>query len=128
MIQQLDSDQSEDRLDAALVLLNVPFDDQKKMERQFAKLSDRVRRKKGEESRTWVQLLTAPGERQFCVALYPYFSTYREMGDEVIDDFLSGDGAQESRGAVCVGVNLDHRDVPYSVVALAPKPDLFDHL
>ena len=74
MLQRLDSDLSEDRLDAALVLLNVPFDDQKKMERQFAKLSDRVRRKKGEESRTWVQLLTAPGERQFCVALYPYFS------------------------------------------------------
>ena len=128
MLQRLDSDLSEDRLDAALVLLNVPFDDQKKMERQFAKLSDRVRRKKGEEPRTWVQLLTAPEERQFCVALYPYFSTYREMRDEVIDDFLSGNGAQESRGAVCVGVNLDHREVPYSVVALAPKPDLFDQL
>ena len=128
MLQRLDSNLSEDRLDAALVLLNVPFDDQKKMERQFAKLSDRVQRKRGEEPRTWVQLLTAPGERQFCVALYPYFSTYREMRDGVIDDFLSGDGAQESRGAVCVGVNLDHRDVPYSVMALAPKPDLFDQL
>ena len=52
MIQQLDSDLSEDRLDAALVLLNVPFEDQKKMERQFAKLSDRVQRKRGERSRT----------------------------------------------------------------------------
>ena len=128
MLQRLDSDLSGDRLDAALVLLNVPFDDQQKLERGFAKLGDRVQRKRDEEPRTWVQLRTAPAERQFCVALYPYFSTYREMRDGVIDDFLGGDGAQESRGAVCVGVNLDHRDVPYSVVALAPKPDLFDQL
>ena len=128
MLQRLDSDLSGDRLDAALVLLSVPYDAQKKMERQFAKLSDRVQRKRGEEPRTWVQFRTAPAERRFCVALYPYFSTYHEKRDEVIDDFLSGDRAQESRGAVCVGVNLDHRDVPYSVVALAPKPDLFDHL
>ena len=128
ILQRLDSDLSGDRLDAALVLLNVPFDDQKKLERQFAKLSDRVQRKRGEEPRTWVQLLTAPAERQFCVAFYPYFSAYREKRNEVIDDFLGADKVQESRGAVCVGVDLDHGDVPYSVVALTPKPDLFDQL
>ena len=128
MLQRLDRDPSGNRLDAALVLLNVPYDDQRKMERQFAKLSDRVRRKRGEEPRTWVQLLTTPAERQFCVALYPYPSAYRAKRDEVIEDFLGHENAQESRGAVCVGIDLDHRDVPYSVVALTPKPDLFDQL
>ena len=128
MLQRLDSDLSEDRLDAAIVLLNVPFDDQKKLERQFAKLSDRARRKRSEEPLTCVEILTDPAERQFCIALYPYVSTYREKRDEVIGDFLGQDNAQQSRGAVCIGVNLDRSDTPYSVVVLTREPDLFDQL
>ena len=125
MLQRLDS---VGQLDAAIVLLNVPFEDQKKLERQFAKLSDRARRKRSEEPRTWVELLTVPAERQFCIALYPYFSTYREKRDEVIGDFLGQDNAQQSRGAVCIGVNLDRRDNPYSVLVPTQEPDLFDQL
>ena len=128
ILQRLDAELSEDRLDAALLLLNVPYEDQKKVERQFTKLSRRVRRNSGEEPRTWVELLTVPAERQFCVALYPYLSTYRETRDAVIDDFLKQDHARQSRGAVCIGVNLDHGGAPYSVVALSPQPDLFDRL
>ena len=128
MLQRLDSNLSEHRLDAAIMLLNVPFDDQKRLERQFAKLSDRARRKRSEEPRTCVELLTAPAERQFCIALYPYFSTYGEKRDEVISDFLRQDNAQKSRGAVCIGVNLDRSDTPYEVVVLTQEPDLFDQL
>ena len=128
MLQRLDRDLNVNRLDIALVLLNVPYDDQKMMERRFAKLSDRVLRKRDEEPRTWVQLLTVPIERQFCVAFYPYLSAYHAKRDDVIADFLDGDNAQKSRGAVCVGVDLDQGDVPYSVVALTPEPDLFDQL
>ena len=128
VLQRLDAELSEDRLDAALVLLNVPYDDQIKLERQFTKLSHRVQRNSGEEPRTWVELLTVPAGRQFCVALYPYLSTFRENRDGVIDDFLKQDKAQQSRGTVCIGVNLDGGDTPYSVIALAPQPDLFDQL
>ena len=46
MLRRLDRDLNVNRLDIALVLLNVPYDDQKKMERRFAKLSDRVLRKR----------------------------------------------------------------------------------
>ena len=128
VLQRLDAELIEDRLDAALVLLNVPYDDQQRLERQFAKLSHRVQRNSGEEPRTWVELLTVPAERQFCVALYPYLTTFRENRDGIIDDFLKRDKAQQSRGAVCIGVNLDLGDTPYSVVALTPQPDLFDRL
>ncbi len=128
MLQRLDRNLSVDRLDAAIMLLNVPFDDQQKLEGQFAKLSDRARRKRSEEPRTWVELLTVPAERQFCIALYPYFSTYREKRDEVIGDFLGQDNAQQSRGAVCIGVNLDRRDNPYSVLVPTQEPDLFDQI
>ena len=128
VLQRLDAELSEDRLDAALVLLNVPYDDQKKLERQFTKLSHRVQRNSGEEPRTWVELLTVPAGRQFCVALYPYLSTFRENRDGVIDDFLKRDNAKQSRGAVCIGVDLSRGDTPYSVIVLAPQPDLFDQL
>ncbi len=128
MLRRLDRDLNVHRLDIALVLLNVPYDDQKKMERRFANLSDRVLRKRDEEPRTWVEYLTVPAERQFCVAFYPYLSAYREKRDAVIADFLGEDNAQKSRGAVCVGVNLEQGDVPYSVAVLTPEPDLFDQL
>ena len=128
ILQCLDAELCEDRLDAALVLLNVPYDDQKKLERQLTKLSQRVRRNSGEKPRTWVELLTVPSERQFCVALYPYLSTFRKNRDGIIDDFLQQDKVQRSRGAVCIGVNLGRIDTPYSVVALTPQPDLFDRL
>ena len=128
ILQRLDSELNEQRLDAALLLLNVPYEDQQRLERQFTKLSHRVQRKRGEEPRTWVELLTVPAERQFCVALYPHLSKYRETRDAVIADFLEQDNARQSRGAVCIGVNLDSGDLPYSVVALSAQPDLFDRL
>ena len=128
MLQRLDGDLNQNRLDAALMLLNVPFDQQQKLERGFATLGNRARRKTTEDPRTWVELFTAPAQRQFCIALYPYFAMSRAERDEVMAEFLSQESAQQSRGAVCVGVDLHRRDTPYSVVALTPEPDLFDQL
>ena len=128
ILQSLDADLNEERLDAALVLLNVPFEDQKKLEEEFTKLSQSARRNRHESPRTWVEFLTIPAERQFCVSLYPYLTKYHGTRDAVIDDFLKQDTAQQSRRAVCIAVNLDRGDTPYSVVALSPQPDLFDRL
>ena len=128
ILQRLDAELSEQRLDAALLLLNVPYEDQKRLERQFTKLSHRVWRNSSQEPRTCVELLTAPAQRQFCVVLYPYLDTYRETRDVVIGDFLNQDHARQSRGTVCIGVDLDRVGNPYSVVALSPQPDLFDRL
>ena len=128
MLERLDAGRTDSWLDAALLLLNVPYDDQLKLERQFEKLSGRVRRNKGEKSRTSVGIVTAPAERQFYVALYPYLDMRRGERDLMIADFLGQDNAQQSRGAVCIGVDLERDEVPYSVVALVPQPDLFDEL
>ena len=128
ILQRLDSDLNEERLDAALVLLNVPYEDQIKLEEEFTKLSQSVRRNRHEAPRTWVEFLTGPAERQFCVSLFPYLTKYREERDAVIGDFLKQGNAQQSRGAVCIAINLDRGDTPYSVVALSQQPDLFDRL
>ena len=128
MLGQLDAGRTETWLDAALLLLNVPYDDQQKLERQFAKLSARVRRNRGAKPHTSVGLITVPAERQFYVALYPYLDTPREERDGAIVDFLEQDNAQQSRGAICIGVDLGYAAAPYSVVALTPQPDLFDEL
>lgn len=128
MLQRLDRSLNEERLNISLMLLNVPYDEQKRLEILFAKLSERVLRKRGEEPRTCVELLTGPVERRFFIAFYPYLSTYREKRDEVMNDLLRQDNALHSRGAVCIGVNLDRNDTPYSVVARTSEPDLFDQL
>ena len=126
ILERLDEELDDRCLDAALVLLNVPYEDQQRLEGEFTRLSHSVLDNRDREPRTWVQLFTAPSERQFRVALYPYLSNYRETGDAIIGDFLDQDDAGQSRGSVCIGVDLDCGGNSYSVVALSEHPDLFD--
>ena len=128
ILESLDEGRKQDWLDAALLLLNVPFDDQQKLERRFVKLADRVRRGKAMKQHTCVELLTAPAQRKFCVALYPYRGTELKVRNATIADFLGQDNAQQSRGAVCVGVDIEHEETPYSVVVLIEQPHLFDEI
>ena len=128
MLRRLDGGCAQHWLDAALLLLNVPHEDQRKLERQFDKLSDRLRRGKAKGAPTAVVLLTAPAQRRFCIVLYPYLRTEREERDSTIANLLGQDNAQQSRGAVCIGVDIGNGTVPYTVVCLTPESDLFDEL
>ena len=123
-LQRLDTDLNEDRLDAASCSLMSPSTISKSWSAGLRSsaiargaIPVKTRAPGSNSSPT-------PAQRQFCVALYPYLSAYREKKDEVMVDFLSRDSAQQSRGAVCIGVNLDRSDTPYAVVALTPEPDL----
>ena len=43
-----------------------------------------------------------------------------------IAEVLNSSEAKDSRGAICIGLDLEHGDLPYSLVALSPLSNLFD--
>ena len=128
MLIRLDQGKVDNWLDASILLLNVPFQDQRKLENKLEKLSGRVRRRKTKQPHNAVILLAGPPQRRFFLAFYPFTGTDRETRNEKIQEFLDMPEAKESRGAICVGIDINETRLPYSVIAFLRLPDLFDEL
>jgi len=128
ILHQLELGKSDHWLDQAVMLLNVPVYEQKKFQRQFERLIQRVTRGRLENPHNWVILVTGPKERKFFYAVYPYFSIDRDLRNSVIDGILDDGEAANARGAMCIGIDLDHPSLPYAICALKQFPNLFDAL
>lgn len=125
MLTRLDHGKGDNWLDASILLLNVPFQDQRKLESKLKKLSGRVRRSKTKHPHNAVILRAGPPQRRFFLAFYPFIGTDRETRNENIQEFLDMPEAKESRGAICVGIDINETRLPYSVVACLKALDLF---
>ena len=128
ILEQLDLGKAEHWLDSALLLLNITLRDQQKFDRQFEKLCRKIRRGKTREPHNWVALLTGPSQRRIFLAFYPYIGIDRSTRNSIISGILGNREAKESRGALCVGIDLDETRIPYSIIAMAPLPKLFEKL
>ena len=128
MLTRMDMALREHWLDASLILLNVPFQDQRKVERGLQRLSRKVKRGKAKMRHNWTTVVTAPHQRQFYAAFYPYIGLLRDERNAIIEDILDQKEARESRGAICIGLDLNHPEVPYAILAARPSPNLFDEL
>ena len=128
MLTRLDQGKAHNWLDASILLLNVPFQDQRKLESKLEKLSGRVRRGKTKQPHNAVILLAGPPQRRFFLAFYPYTGTDRATRNGRIQEFLNMPEAKESRGAICVGIDIEETRLPHSVIACLRAPDLFDEL
>ena len=126
ILQRLDLGKTEHWLDAAISLLNVPFSDQKKFERGFERLCSQVRRGSAKLPHNWCVVLTGPPQRQFFVAFYPHLGISRETRNSIIAEIISSQEATESRGSVCIGIDLGDTRSAYSILAMATLPNLFD--
>ena len=126
ILQRLDLGKTEHWLDAAISLLNVPFSDQKKFERRFERLCSQVRRGSAKLPHNWCVVLTGPSQRQFFLAFYPHLGISRETRNSIIGEIISSQEATESRGSVCIGIDLGDTRSAYSILAMATLPNLFD--
>ena len=128
MLQRLDLAKVDYWLEAALILLNVEIRDQQKFERFFERLCSRVRRDKLRVPHESLCLVSGPPQRRFFLAFYPYIGIDRETRNSVIGNLLDSPAAEEARGAICIGVDLEEPYQAYSVAALRQLPKLFDDL
>ena len=127
-LARLDVAQGEPWLDASLILLNVSHKLQLKIEKALLRLSRKVKRGKTKMPYNWAAIVTLPPQRQFYVAFCPYIGIQKDERNALIQDILGRQEAQESRGALCIGIDLEHPEEPYDVVAGRPSPNLFDEL
>ena len=128
LLKRLDLGRIEPWLEAAILLLNVTFKDQQKLERRVQKLVGRFGSRKLKAPHNWVYLIAGPPQRRFFLAFYPYSDTDHETRNSVISEILDSPEAKASRGAVCIGIDLEQARLPYSVAALVPSPNLFEEL
>ena len=126
LLEYIEARKNPNWLDAAMLLLNVPYADQGKFQKGIEKLKHRVRRGKSKMPHEHGVLLAGPPERQFFVAVYPYRGLDRDVRNSVISEILNGTEAQQAQGAICIGMDLDYDHLPYSVLAFARLPKLLD--
>ena len=128
MLQRLDQAKADHWLEAALILLNVQIADQKKFERLFAGLRNRVRRGRTNVPHESLYIRSGPPQRRFALIFYPYIDIDRRTREEAIGQLLNNPEVEEDRAALCMVIDLRDLDRPYSVAALRAAPDLFDEI
>lgn len=103
--------------EVGLLLLNVPYDEQRGFERQFKTLSSRVKHGLTNEKYNWVILETAPKERSYLIAAFPYLSRDRiernEMMKHILESMIDRDYL---KGLLCIGLYAPEPKYPYDVI------------
>lgn len=111
--------------DISFVLLNVAKSDQIKFESMFKALSKKV--KKGSSHKyEWVSLRTSPDQRSFFIAAFPYINLDTNERNNVLAEIINSKEAEGVKGVIVIGVNIDSKDYPYSVIGGKWENDLFD--
>lgn len=100
-----------------MLLLNVPYDEQRGFELQFKTLSSRVKHGLTNEKYNWVILETAPKERSYLIAAFPYVSRDRvernEMMKHILESMIDRDYL---KGLLCIGLYAPEPKYPYDVI------------
>lgn len=124
ILEHLEDKKPRNWLESSYILLSVHHKDQEDLQRSFEGLKKRVRFGQVKNKYNWVGLLTAPTERQFFLAAYPYSSQTKEERNSVLGGIVGGDKAAAARGAVCIGQDINSIDWPYTVLAVRDSDDL----
>lgn len=108
--------------EVAYVLLSIGYDDQKKFERGFHKLADRVDRGKVEHTHNWMVLLSGTrAKRQYAVLGFPYTSIDRTVRNDMMKHMVAEvDEKTPVAGAVVLGLDLNAIAYPYNVLVYIP--------
>ena len=69
--------------------------------------------------------MAGPPERRFLVAGYPYTTTDKALRNESMTTIINMDEVRDLRGAVVVGMDINHMRYPYSVFASRLETSLF---
>ena len=112
--------------ETSFILLNTTKKDQEKFEKSLKKLAIKIKAGKVSKEHNWIGFLSGPEERQYLIAGYPYITKDKEVRNGIIRTILNSEQAQETRGVVIIGFDLNNGNLPYSVLAGGLETTLFD--
>ena len=113
-------------VESAYMLLNATKDDQEQCEKNFNTLMNQVRAGRGAYKHNWVQGLMGPDQRRFLLACYPYVTNDLSERNSIIKGIFSSEEMKKSRGGICIGLAINRRDYPYSVLAMTEETNLLE--
>lgn len=130
ILDQLAKKKPKNWLDFSYILLNMNDDDQKQLENHFKELTASVLNGTAKQEHNWVVYRTANRDRQYSFVVYSYLNKDRDMRDEMIQEILDQEYEQNPaiKGSVVIGVNIEQKHCPYSILCGYLSADLFDNL
>ncbi len=108
------------------ILLNSTKEDQTTFEYEMFCLRSRVKTGRVEHKHNWVTFLSGPEKRRYLIAGFPYKRLARTVRNSVMQDIFASEQRNQTRGAVCIGVNVETNEYPYSVIAAVGETCFID--
>ncbi len=103
--------------EVGLLLLNVGYEEQRGFERKFKSLSSRVKLGLTKEKYNWVSLETAPKDRSYLLAAFPYLTRDRTERNEIMRYILESMIDRDYLlGLLCIGVHASNPQYPYNAI------------
>lgn len=112
-------------VETMFILLSTTKEDQEEFEKKFNSLRAKVRHGKVKQKHNCIAFMSGSKERRYFIAGYPYTTESKDERNSVIASIMESKDATESRGFVCLGINVNKKDYPYSVLVVRLSTDLF---
>lgn len=113
-------------LESSYVLLNFHLEEQKEFEKMYNNLVSQIKEGKTTHKHNWVIFSSVNPHRRFMLFAYPYINTDVKERNLMIEDILTHDIPENTKGALLIAVNLDKQHYPYSALATRLSAELFD--
>lgn len=108
-------------LEIGYILLNVPWEDQVKFEKELKKLVNNTCSGKMELQHNWSVLITPPKERAYFIAAFPYIVVDRKERKNLLGHILQeGITSHNVLGGICIGTSIVDPKFPYNILAYMP--------
>ena len=126
ILYRLSTRKPQNWIETSYILLSTIKNDQIKFEQGIKELIKRIRDRNVEKKHNWAQFFSGPQKRCFLITGYPYETSDKEERNGVIATILDPNKSENLRGAVVIGININRRDYPYSVLAGKLDTNLFE--
>ncbi|ANH81185.1 hypothetical protein A8C56_09500 [Niabella ginsenosidivorans] len=127
ILYRLEEKKPQPWLEVSYILLNASIDIQKQFEIFINEMKNKMLKGIAEHPHNWILLETAEEDRQFVIAGYGYHNHLRKDRDDIIYDILDDKKANDAKGVVVIGMNVDKNHYPYSILGCRLAPELFDN-
>ena len=125
LLSIIDAKKIQKWLEVSFILLNTAKEDQETFISEIEKLIKKIDMGDIEHEHNWISFISGPEERKYLIIGYPYQGITKEERNDIINSTLVQDDAIGTRGVVCIGIDLEHRERPYGVLASTLDTSLF---
>jgi hypothetical protein len=122
ILGRIENVKSEFWTEIAYIFLSIQFQDQKKCQRQFERLADRVEAGRLPDKHNWMVFISGTrSKRQYAVIVYPYTIRDRTERNDMMKHMAADTGERiPVLGIAVMGLDLNALHYPYNVLAYVP--------